>query len=421
MSIGLEFYAKVRSKDSLIERAEALAGELDYGLGIGEDGLRFVLCPAGGDLYMTWKRDDTLSEWWTIEGDCQSTPAGPGFHKAAVELLDRMGFEKLAVYDETDYYEQRDFEQMKTNHFYPWLGTLVNVCNKETDLSSFRICWDMNQYAPEDVENAIVTPMGRFDITEMLDMVNEEGIEAFAELFFVWLSPERDARFYRNRALNALWEDCCFTFSYRSDRDASINTSILDDLEKAAELDPDLPLPRASYYELCDLSEREPMLPPGPELEYSFEIGYRKGLITHLFGELNLTLPGSYMYEWEEYDNGGGTNMWWDPSIDSPIWRITGYQKNAGNAEFTPHLSDLNDLTEDEIQGGRIRWGWTELEENGEPFYQVQCEVISGPSLYYISVSYTNPEELNDIEELIEKLSVQSRNVDEKRTIYTEE
>ena len=49
-----------------------------------------------------------------------------------------------------------------------------------------------------------------------------------------------------NRAINALWEHCCFAPSSRSQEDEAVNAAILDDLERAAKLDPSLPLPRAS-------------------------------------------------------------------------------------------------------------------------------------------------------------------------------
>lgn len=86
-------------------------------------------------------------------------------------------------------------------------------------------------------------------------------------------------------------------------------------------MDPDLPLPRDVYRKICTLAGRQPLLPDGPELESSFPIGFRRDLVTHSLQELELTIPGSYQYEWEGSEDGGGTNLWCDDAIESPIWR----------------------------------------------------------------------------------------------------
>ena len=189
-----------------------------------------------------------------------STPAGAGLHRAAVELLDSLPIRGLAVEDETGFYRHRDFQRMKEEHFYPWLRTLVDVCRQESGkgVSGMQLCWDLEQYAPEDIPDTVVTPMGRFRLGELADMVERDGIEVLAGRFFLWNGRTQDARFYRNRAINALWERCFFSSSRRSGEDAVINASILDDLERAARMDPSLPLPRSSYEEVCAAIE-EPM------------------------------------------------------------------------------------------------------------------------------------------------------------------
>ncbi len=84
--------------------------------------------------------------------------------------------------------------------------------------------------------------------------------------------------------MNQLWERCYFAPSARSGEDAALNSAICANLERAAQLDPSLPLPRSTYAEVCALAGRVPVLPDGPELELPFEPGYRKGLITHAIG-----------------------------------------------------------------------------------------------------------------------------------------
>ena len=69
----------------------------------------------------------------------------------------------LSVEDETGFYRHRDFQRMKEEHFYPWLRTLVEVCRRESGkgVSGMQLCWDLEQYAPEDIPDTTSSPEGR--------------------------------------------------------------------------------------------------------------------------------------------------------------------------------------------------------------------------------------------------------------------
>ena len=407
MSIGLSFTGKIDHPEALLEAAKILAAEQNYRLTAGESGLKVVLCPLGGEVGFLWRPEGDPAGPWLVRGGCMSTPAGAGLHRAAVELLDRLPIRSLAVEDETGFYRHRDFQRMKEEHFYPWLRTLVDVCRQESGkgVSGMQLCWNLEQYAPEDIPDTVVTPMGRFRLAELAEL-EERGIESLADRFFLWNGRTQDAKFYRNRAINALWEDCCFAPSSRSLEDAGLNASILDDLERAAKLSPALPLPRAAYLELCALADRPPALPDGPELEEEFSPGYRKGLVTHGVGALRLTLPGSCLYAWEPWTKGGGAHLWTDG--DGPVWRVVSYRAREGDARFTDNLNALNGVEGRELKGGALRWGWKEVREKGERLYQAECEVISGPALYFITVTCAGPGELGQTAELIGRIFVVS-------------
>ena len=407
MSIGLSFTGKIDSSKALLEAASILAEEQKYRLGVGETGLKVVMCPLGGELNILWRPEEDPAGPWLVRGSCVSTPAGAGLHRAAVELLDSLPVQALAVEDETGFYRHRDFQRMKEEHFYPWLRTLVEVCRQESGkgVSGMQLCWDLEQYAPQDIPDTVVTPVGRFELSELSGLL-EEGIEALASRFFLWNGRTRDAKFYRNRAINALWEKCCFAPSVRSWEDEAVNAAILDDLERAAKLDPSLPLPRESYAQVCALAGRDPVLPDGPQLAEAFAPGYRKGLITHHLGVLRLTLPGILRYEWERWEDGSGAHLWSDASSDSPVWRVSCYRTRDGDASFTDQLSALNGVEGRELKGGALRWGWKEVSENGELLYQAQCEVISGPALFLITATCTSPGDLGQVSELIGQVNV---------------
>lgn len=422
MSIGFTFTGKVKKPEILIKTAQKLAEERYYGFYPRENGLIISLCPLDGCLYISWKKQSGIFGQWTVEGECVSTPAGPGLHQAAVELLDGLGIQTLNVEDETEYFQHRDFARMLREHFYPWLKTMVDVLTGQfgAEHSNVCMCWDLNSYLPEDVPGTVITPVGRFSAGWMRETVENQGVEALAERFFLWYHPgRRDALYNRQIALNLLWEQCYFAPSSRSGEDASINETICKNLEMAAMLDRELPLPRRAYREICKLARREPALPDGPELEQEFEPGYRKGLVTCSIGALRLTLPGSYRYEREQWEDGKGCDKWCDETGLSPIWRVNGYRMGQGEATFTPVLKDDNDLTEHEIKGGAIRYGWQEMDDGERACFLVRAEVITGPSLFVITVTHLEPEDRPNIVELMEKISVQTQGV-EKQTIQAQ-
>ncbi len=422
MSIGFTFTGRVKKPETLLVAAQKLAEERSYGVYQREDGLSLSLCPLDGRVYMTWKKEGGLLGQWTVEGECVSTPAGPGLHKAAVEVLDALPIQKLHVEDETEYFQHRDFDRMLREHFHPWLKTMVDMLTGQfsEDHTNVCMCWDLDAYMPEDVPGTVVTPVGRFSAKWMRETVENQGIETLAERFFLWYHPgKRDALYNRQVALNLLWEHCYYAPSSRSREDASNNEIVCKNLEMAAMLDRNVPLPRKAYEEICQLARRAPALPDGPELEEEFEPGYRKGLVTCPMGPLRLTLPGLYRHEREQWEDGNGCEKWCDETGLSPIWRVNGYRMNQGDAAFTPVFDGDNDLTRFEIKGGAVQYGWRALEEDGQSIYQVRAEVVTGPFLFVITVTYLEPEDRPGIEELIRKITVQTQSV-EKQTIQAD-
>lgn len=186
MSLGFHITGRMNRPDALVEKAQALAKESGYGIGTGEGGMCIRLCPMG-DLEVVWSEDAERPGQWQVEADCQTTPAGPGFHKAALELAERLEIGEIEVDDETDYVNHRDFNRMCGEHFYPWLRMLVQICRKtfsEKDDSQICLCWDTNLYQPENIGRTAVTPLGRYSLEAMEGILEEGGIEALAERFF---------------------------------------------------------------------------------------------------------------------------------------------------------------------------------------------------------------------------------------------
>ena len=76
------------------------------------------------------------------------------------------------------------------------------------------------------------------------------------------------------------------------------------------------------------------------------------------------------------------------------------------NDRFTDNLNALHGVEGRELKGGALRWGWKEVYEDGEPLYQAQCEVISGPFLFLITATCADPGDLGQVAELIGRVAV---------------
>lgn len=415
MSIKINFTATTSQQENLLRTVKKTAEEKDYEVRAWKDGLEVALCPIG-DMTIWWKTDKKFPGQWLIIGECCTSPAGAGLHKAAIDLIDCLNslvLENLEVDDITGYYGHRDFERLKNEHFYPWLNSLIHICREsfESDkYSNVSICWNMDQYQPQNIPGTLTTPLGRFTMDSLNKCADNQDINWFAHRFFLWDNQEKDALYYRNTAMNLLWEHCWFAPSDRSHEDKAINQQILSSIEKANRMDLSLPLPILAYNEVCRLDCHEPNLLPGTkDLVTDFPIGFRKTPVTYSYGNLRFTLPGIYRYEWEEYgesENGEGCDSWWDSSSDSPVWRITEYRRQKGNAGLTEHIYRENDLECMDMDYGKACWGWKMEEEDGKQFYIITCEAVAGPSLYVITISYTDEKDRQSIYGLLKKLNV---------------
>lgn len=107
--------------------------------------------------------------------------------------------------------------------------------------------------------------------------------------------------------------------------------------------------------------------------------------------------------------------MWWNPGTDEPVWRVSGFKRREGNAEFSDRSFE-QDGEEFDIPGGRVRIGWSEEEEDGQPLFQAVCEAVSGPSLFLITAAFVRREEKEEIYALMRKLKAVEQNKEIKHT-----
>ena len=426
MGLGFTIHTKIKDIEKFQQAVESQAVESGYNAEHDESSSTVSFCRLG-DLFLNYQHEGegNTDNVISVNGDCQTNMLGPGFHKAAIEFIDRLQQAtetRFEVEDETDYYTERDFEAMKKKHFHKWLAKLFEIIQEQEDKgsTSLSICWDLNKYYPQSDSGIVISPLGSFRLSEVIRRIREEGIESFADDFFIWNNPERDARFHRGLALNAMWENCYFMPSERSEEDARINGYIISELETAASLDPSLPFPKKEYEELCRLHGCTPVPTDGiPTYETEFTIGYRRGIVNHKVGRIRFSLPGSYLEDTDE-----GTLVYYDAAADN--WhtvRCTGYSTN-GEPDFLDVEEEM--IEEREFDGGKYRlydMGTGQDSEDEEPYPVYSCHALCSNQYTLFTLCASRLEDLKKLssEFLPTLVADQPIEPENKQIIYTGE
>lgn len=397
MSVGFTCRAVVEDKHFVKQMIRMLGEEKRYEVWQDEDYMGVRFCRLG-DLFFQFRSGlDGEIPAEMVYGECTSSLAGAGFHAAAVHFVEELAREtglEFRLDDETGYGEDHDFERMREDHFYEWLKNLVEVCREQEekwpDAVSFGLCWDLDQYTPEEVPGTVFTPFGRFSVQKITGWVEHEGIEPFAKEFFIWNEPGRDARFYRNTALSLMWEDCCFMPGSRSEADEKLNGRIIGELEKALLLDRSLPFPVKEYEMLCRLNGREPVdTAKVPAFEADYPVGYRRGMVREKLGNMTFVVPGWYL---SEYDEDGNSHVWYD-GLDE-AWhavRITAFKSREGTPEITDSIFEGAEGEARDGENGclkyRFAYAGSQEDEPDGAYCQYVGEAVGGCQVALITAS----------------------------------
>lgn len=275
---------------------KSLVKEMGYHCYRIEGFLLVQLCPEGY-IWFQWNKNK-------LQGESQTNIAGPGFHVAVIEFLERLAeIEKLKlkVEDRTGFYVKRDFLAMRQKYFYQWFSDLVDLVSKWNQSEEYMFCWPAIYYIPERQEEKLITHIRAFSFKELKGMTNSGMSVAFARDFFVWNEVEKDAWFYRNSALVLLNQFCYFMPSERSRQDKNINKEIIDLLETAISMDDKIPFPKKEYLEVCSLHDHKPVDLSGTVLLCEDCIGCRKHLVYRKIGCMSFGIPGNFLYDEADY------------------------------------------------------------------------------------------------------------------------
>ncbi|MFZ5826740.1 MAG: hypothetical protein ACOY94_20820 [Bacillota bacterium] len=320
-----------------------------------------------------------------IVGDAATTPGGPGFHKAVVDLLDELietaGL-SLEVEDETGYWRHRDFDRLRQEQM-TWLRALIRQVSS-WEQTTLRITWPVDGWAPAGA-TGIVTPMGRFTHGFLRGELERDGLAEFAHRFFLWPNPERDAYYHRARALYQLWNECRWV-APRTEAEELLLSTIAGSLGTARRLDPALPLPLEAWSEVVTLLGGDPAgVVKGPDMAIGEPVGYRRGDVLEPFpGGWQVRLPGSFLPEPEE--DGGA--VYWDAGRN---FRLTGYRYSPpGPGQEDPTDRLLTNPTFDEVIGGYRFQAETSYEPD-EHCWVLQGLVRGPGGMAVITLTWSDP------------------------------
>lgn len=344
-----------------------------------------------------------------FHGECQTNIAGAGFHKAALELVETIAATAglvLHVEDETGYYNERNFDELR-GYLYGWLGNLltgvVMLSEQDGNTKGMQLCWPKPQerYLPAEIPQSVITPTGRWSIEQLKSALSHpKNFADLAQRFFIWPDESKSSWFYHNCAMARLWTDCYFMPSERSKKDNAINEQIIKELEFAVFLDEQQPIPREDYRLLCQLSQHEPLnLQNTPNETYFGSIGYRKGLITENLLGLRMIMDGHFL---RGYDEDG---LIFDNRLNGQrrFIRLKVYYNNDGQAKFKnlPEEDKLFTIKKDRFH----LQGWYES-ANEAGFSEACCvQIFAGHYLFLLVLLYEQATDRQWAMQWLDKLS----------------
>lgn len=95
-----------------------------------------------------------------------------------------------------------------------------------------------------------------------------------------------------------------------------------------------------------------------------------------------------------------------------PPRRVSGYRSKNVKAAWNARPGRFSDVETREEPGFSAHWGWKELEQRTDPekpVYQVLGEVVAGPTLFVFTVTFSLPEEREDIYARIRRIEAVER------------
>lgn len=262
-----------------------------------EHELAVVLHPAAEAVFFVWDPDGTVS------ASSKTSTVGPGYHAYAIDVVRAVG-QRVGINwdwsdDETGYATRGDFADLQ-KQMAEFLRILANAFLKDDKLRDTSIAVNMAPGAPVAAEGGpwSITPIGPRGRSFWEALARGENLTQHAREFYPWWNRERDASYYHKTGQTLLWTE----INWRPPKDEAEESAMrlaIDCFERAAEMNPKLPIPEkeiAELKQLLDLGEEDPF----PGLDPSLMGYFRKVIHRPLPGPWKIALPGWWPEEFDE-------------------------------------------------------------------------------------------------------------------------
>ncbi|WP_071441540.1 hypothetical protein [Traorella massiliensis] len=362
--ISLEGIVKTKEdENALIDQIEKVCHEykvlfeIDHGIG------SIYVCPCG-------VIEVNISNYYAIL-KTNTALVGPGYHAFVCELFDKIqkgSHIYLSLDDECDYLEDHDLNRIKDLAFYPYMHRLMDSFSKMKEEDEATYAWDDKSYLPVAKPKSVITPFGYIYANECQSVSLQEACSRF----YIWNEVEKDALFYRNSALVSLWCDCLFENSLYDEAALNLAKSICIALEKAHELDKELPLPIDEYQMLCRLLNRENQIFDVDQYPKG-DVGYRKNEVFYVYGNWFIYFQGNAIQSFD-----GHTMILKIVNEEETLlnMKITGYKSNEKMDFAYRYLNTVDSMDSLDFEDGamRVKSVLHELHDGTNTLYlQAQC------------------------------------------------
>lgn len=277
-----------------------------------------------------------------VHASIKTSGAGPGLHQHVSRLLHEMEErfeirwdppnERKGTGDPSGYFTSGDrtaLEREMLNWLHNVAGQVLDMQEQGYEAIGISMPMDGVTFT---CPGALYTSTGPRDLHWLRRAATDflSGIDLFP-----WWDEARDARYYRERALVHMWTEVKWRPAF-TEEELATHRRVLSLLDRAAELDPTLPLPSVEREEIRSYLERvEPSALGG--------IGYYRGKVTrHLAGDWSIELPGSMV---EEVDDEGNWSAW-DETRTVQFGSLS-----IGNRQSRPSAEELNEDGRKDFEG----------------------------------------------------------------------
>jgi hypothetical protein len=336
-----------------------------------------------------------------VHNDCNivlsamTSSAGPGYHFYICDLLVRMSRELEIRWtassedegDETGYFESGN-QDLVYSEMLRWLGTVCDVVLHESDRENANLAIAMPLGVTYQSNEFLVTQTGPRTRKWAESVANEPDK---GKDFFPWWRPERDARYYRDRAACLMWT----ATRWRSplvDSETEILKEVLENLQLAFRLDDTIDLPWREWSEVLEYLGSETKAPRLGRQEGTQKwsmIGYRRNPVRiALVAGWSISIPGRFAERWDD-------NTWCGWDRDITVW-FTAFQsemdgvKTSGAeilSQFKPDSEDIAIHEAERIAGqGSIRW----VEEGDQKYWRLRARSATDGLFCHCTICYAD-------------------------------